>query len=190
MKAANTLRLSHPPVRGFTLLELMTALAVAAILIGIGVPTFNTMLRGSQIAAESSNLFSAMTLARSEALKRGIRVSVCPPETTDATACDPDGDWTKGWMMFSDDFGSPGIVDPSDATLQVWSAPAPGTIIGTAFKAVTFNRSGGAEFDGSFGISKPGCVNNQKRRMNIDFSGRVGLSPTDCNSADEEPEEE
>lgn len=188
MQVARTLYSSGSAVRGFTLLELITAIAVASILLGLGIPAFNNMIRDSQIASESSNLYTAMTLARSEALKRGVRVSVCPPETVEAEDCDPDGDWTKGWMMFADDFGSPGVVDPSDVILQIWSAPAAGTNIGTAMKAVTFNRSGRAELDGTFGINKAGCINNQKRRMSIDFSGRVGLSRTDCNSADDEAE--
>lgn len=188
MKAALTLNSSGSAVRGFTLLELMTAVAVASILLGLGIPAFNNMIRDSQIAAESGNLQTTMTLARSEALKRGIRVSVCPPETMDAEDCDPAGDWTKGWIMFTDDFGNPGVIDPSDVVLQVWPAPATGTNIGTAMKAVTFNRSGRAELDGTFGINKAGCINDQKRRMSIDFSGRVGLSRTDCDSADDEAE--
>lgn len=188
MKVAHTLYSFDSAVSGFTLLELITAVSVAGILLGIGIPAFNNMIRDSQIAAESGTLYTAMTLARSEALKRGIRVSVCPPETMDAEDCDPAGDWTKGWMMFTDDFGAPGVLDPSDVTLQIWPAPAAGTNIGTAMKAVTFNRSGRAELDGTFGINKVGCINDQKRRMSIDFSGRVGLSRTDCNSADDEAE--
>jgi type IV fimbrial biogenesis protein FimT len=182
MKAANIFHPFRAPMRGFTLLELMTAVTVMAILLGIGVPAFNQMVRDGQLASESNNLFAAMTLARSEAVKRSVRVSVCASPTVANTPndCDKNGDWTGGWMIFADDFGDSGTLDPSDVPLQIWPAPAPGTTITTVSKAVTFDRTGRAEFEGTFQVSKAGCTSKQLRQIAIGLSGRVSLTREDC----------
>lgn len=183
MKAVHILRPFAVPVRGFTLLELITAMAVLAILVGIGVPAFNNMIRGTQIAAESGNLSTALTLARSEAVKRGIRVSLCPKGNAMGTDCDKDADWNKGWIMFADDFGKAGEYDPSDFTLQVWEPPADGVDITTTDEdtvAVTFDRTGRAEFDETFQITKAGCKGDQSRLINVGLAGRVSLTRTEC----------
>lgn len=168
-------------MRGFTLLELMTAVAILGILLGIGVPAFNNLIRGTQIAAESSNLMLALTLARSEAVKRGIRVSVCPPTNANANECDEDGDWNKGWMVFADDFGDSGVYDPSDFTLQIWQPPANDVAVTSVERtSITFDRIGRAEFEDTFEVTKAGCIGDQRREMKVGFAGRVSLTRTIC----------
>ena len=158
-------------------------MAVLAILVGIGVPAFSDMIRANQIAAESSNFSTALTLARSEAVKRGIRVSLCPTGNAMATDCDDDGDWSKGWLVFADDFGSAGEYDPSDFTLQVWQPPANGVEITSEDEdtvAVTFDRTGRAEFEETFQVTKAGCKGDQSRVINVGLAGRVSLARTEC----------
>jgi type IV fimbrial biogenesis protein FimT len=179
MKAANPLHSFHACVRGFTLLELMTALAVLGILLGIGVPALSNMSRNSQIAAESANLVSALNLARSEAIRRGVRVSICP--AADMESCvEDDADWSGGWLLFEDNYGDMGVLNDSDVLLQSWAAPANGVTVTSEAKFVTFSRQARAEFAGKFEVSKEGCSNSQKRQIDIDISGRVGLKRVDC----------
>src|SRR5688500_1556804 len=91
--------------RGVTMLELMISLSVLSILLAIGVPSYSNITRDNQIAAQSSTLFQTFTLARSESLKRGLRVSVCPIVNDDTSTCRTASDWANGWMLFEDDFG-------------------------------------------------------------------------------------
>jgi type IV fimbrial biogenesis protein FimT len=182
MKAANTSR-SLMPMHGFTLLELMTAIAVMGILLGIGVPAFNGMIRGSQIAAETNDMVAALNLARSEALKRGVRVSVCAAEDNKKTSCSTaePADWSNGWIVFDDDFGVVGgELSGTDTVLQVWEAPANGVTLTAEDPVVSFSRAARAEFPMKFEISKSGCTGDQKREIDVSISGRVGLKRVKC----------
>jgi type IV fimbrial biogenesis protein FimT len=179
MKAANSCHPFSACPRGFTLLELMTAIAVMGILLGIGVPAFTSMIRANQIAAESSNLVSALTLARSEALKRGVRVSVCAAGA-DLESCAEEADWSNGWILFEDDFGDAGVIDDSDVLLQSWGAPADGVVLDTDKIAVTFSRQARAEFEATFQVKKTGCSGDQQREIYVDISGRINLTRVAC----------
>jgi type IV fimbrial biogenesis protein FimT len=165
-------------IQGFTLLELMTALAVLAILAGVGIPAFRDIVRNNQIAAESGDMVTALTLARSEALKRGMRVSVCG---ADGDECSDEADWSGGWIVFTDDFGDMGVIDEQDEVLQVWPAPLSGVVVGTAdTQSVTFDRTARAEFEEGFTVRKEGCGKEQLRTIEVKLSGRVSLTRSDC----------
>jgi prepilin-type N-terminal cleavage/methylation domain-containing protein len=62
---------------GFTLIELMITLIVAGILLGIGVPSFNSFVKNNRIVSQSNELLADLTFARSEALKRSRDVHIC-----------------------------------------------------------------------------------------------------------------
>jgi type IV fimbrial biogenesis protein FimT len=169
--------------RGFTLIELMITIAVLAILLGIAIPAFNEIVRSNQIAAQSNSVMSALALARSEAVKRGVRVSLCSADSSspNASNCSTAPNWDSGWIVFSDDFGAvPGAIDASDVILQRWPAMSNGTNVASADFAVTFARSGRAEFQRSFTVSKVGCGQNQRRTITVDLSGRVSLARSNC----------
>jgi type IV fimbrial biogenesis protein FimT len=165
--------------RGVTLLELLTAIAVLGVLTAVGVPAFQNIMRNNQISAGSSNLVMALSLARSEAVKRGMRVSVCAAATA-ANTCAAGPNWANGWLVFVDDFGGLGTVDANDEPLQSWPGPSPGVVVNTAAQSVTFNRRGRAAFARSFNLLKSGCTGDQQRVINIALSGRVSLTKIAC----------
>ena len=133
---------SIPRTRGFTILELMMTIAVIAVLAGIAAPSFMSIIRANRIVTDNNDLISALTLARSEAIKRGVRVTVCP--TTDQAACDTSGQWERGWMVFAD-LTVPGSVTAGDEIIRVWEARDGGTTIragGSFSDFVSFVASG------------------------------------------------
>ena len=61
---------------GFTLIELMITLAIASILLSVGIPSFQSIFEINRLATQANELVGAVNLARSEAIKRGQDVTV------------------------------------------------------------------------------------------------------------------
>lgn len=105
-------------VAGFTVLELMITIAVLGILLGIGVPSFNNIVRQNRIASQTNELLAAAAMARSEAVKRGTEVVLCPVDPGDPDVCSGEDNWNDGWMIFADEEG-----DENDVIIQRWPRP-------------------------------------------------------------------
>ena len=85
---------------GTTLVELLTALTVVAVLATVAVPSLHTFHLNARRAAVVNEFLHSLFLARSEAIKRAQIVSVCP--SSDGRSCAPGaGDWTRGWIVFA-----------------------------------------------------------------------------------------
>ncbi len=98
---------------GLTLIELMVTLAVAIVLLAIGVPAFKGLDSGNRVIAQTNGLVTAMHLARAEAMSRGIPVAVCARASATAdAACGTDGNaWGNGWLVFTDAVPNAGDCD-------------------------------------------------------------------------------
>lgn len=78
-------------MKGFTLIELMVTLAVLVILLTIGIPSFNAIIRESRLKAQANELLGTMVAARSEAAKRNEPVYVKAAG----------GEWAEGWQLLN-----------------------------------------------------------------------------------------
>lgn len=76
---------------GFTLVELMIGLAIVAIVLSIGVPSFGDLIRNNRMTTQVNELVGALNLARSEAVKRGQSINV--------TAASGGSNWKAGWTV-------------------------------------------------------------------------------------------
>ncbi len=110
------------PQRGFTLVELLVVLSVTGILIAVGLPQLNQFSASRATESQRSLMASAIRFARSEAVKRGMPVSICPsldPEAVGGPACNGGAnDWASGWVIFSDLNGL-GVIDAGDRVIRV-----------------------------------------------------------------------
>jgi len=84
---------------GFTLGELMMALAVMGISLSLAVPGFQTVMNNNRRASAVNQMVSTMHMARSEAVTRNVQVTICP--SSNATTCE-NTDWNNGWLFFPD----------------------------------------------------------------------------------------
>lgn len=85
---------------GFTVVELMITLAVAAILITVAVPAFHQFMHNNRMTTQANELVSAITVARSEAIQRRQEVAVCRFHNS-GKKCDSDEKWHDGWAMYA-----------------------------------------------------------------------------------------
>jgi type IV fimbrial biogenesis protein FimT len=109
--------------RGFTLIELVTVLAVAVIVLAVGAPNLIELVRRQHLRTAANDLFGALALARAQAMARNERVEVAPR--------DADGtDWSRGWTVFVDRDGD-GKPGPADEIIAVHGPLARG--VATAF---------------------------------------------------------
>lgn len=83
---------------GFTLIELMITLAVAAILIAIAAPSFSRAMSRQQISGAVSDFTADVALARAEAARQGRQARLC--SSADGMACG--GAWHNGWLLWVD----------------------------------------------------------------------------------------
>jgi type IV fimbrial biogenesis protein FimT len=84
----------------FTMIELMTVLALIAILAAMAAPSFNEIIKSNRLTSQVNDFIAAINLARSEAIKRNQNVILC--RSADGTSCAASGGWEQGWMVFAD----------------------------------------------------------------------------------------
>ncbi len=132
---------SRTQERGFTIVELMAVIAIATILVAIGVPSYRSVTSSSRMSTEVNALLGDIQFARSEALKEGRTVTTCI--STDGASCTGGALWHGGWIVFSDSNNNT-TVDVGETVLRVQKG-----FSGTdtfqepnGLTAVRFNRAG------------------------------------------------
>lgn len=100
--------------KGFTLIELVVTVAVAGILLGVGVPSFVEAIRDGRLSSETTCLNLAILAARSEAVRRSANVTVCPYGGPDTCGTD----WSQGQLVFTEGATAPTTGDLSQAVVD------------------------------------------------------------------------
>lgn len=165
---------------GFTIVELMVTLAVAAILMGFAVPAFNDFIRQRSMAAAVNDFVLAVTYARSEAVRRGDDVSVT------SRGSQGNNEWGEGYCVA---VGTPGDCDDPDDVLREFDP---------VDDNVTFNATGAGwhnnlelTFNGRGMLASqpaaPGVIElcsddvDPGRVVNITVIGRPDVEELECN---------
>jgi type IV fimbrial biogenesis protein FimT len=169
---------------GFTLLELMTALAVVGVLVAIATPSFKQFAANSRTVASANSLANALAVARSEALRRSMPVSICASQN--GQACQDTPDWSGGWLVFTDNSGTVGVLDSTDLAIQAWPAPAGGVTV----TLVAANADHYVRFDArgmndrtttdTFTVAVAGCKGNNISQIVVTPAGSPQLTKTAC----------
>lgn len=102
---------------GFTLIELISSLAIMFVLAGVALPSFNNLVERNRATTETNEFIGQLAYARTEAIKRGTHVSLCA--SADGLTCSGSTDWKNGWIIFSDSTGTSGVKDSGDELLKV-----------------------------------------------------------------------
>jgi type IV fimbrial biogenesis protein FimT len=175
--------------QGMTMIELLTVVSIVGILLGIGVPSFRYVTTSNRVSAEVNALLSDMQFARSEAVKEGQMVTVCPSSTAGQNQCDANSTtWQNGWIVFSDINGNQLVANPGTTILRRQSAftSAQDTFVSdNSLSFASFNREG---FATSFPVTAAGYVTitlhstpnspQWTRCLQVWFTGMMGTQRT------------
>lgn len=127
---------------GFTLLELIITVSIAAILIAVAVPSFSNIIKDNRLTSHINDFIVDANLARSEAMKSGTRVTMCPKNTA-GTGCTTN--WENGWIIFKDENAN-ATVDGEEKAMRVHEALAGSSITlrssGDTNEYLSFNSQG------------------------------------------------
>lgn len=190
----------HRPKReasGFTLIEMLVVIAISAIVLAVGVPSFSYMIDRNRVAGEVNEMLADLALTRSEALARRGRVIMCRSSTPTAASATCDAaatDWGTGWIVFVDDpaAATPFQRDAAEAVIHAYLRTSRQVAIGAtpAFAGITVTADGTVfVLDGnplsSLGagaeplrIDFTGSEDSNRRSLCIATTGRARTSAT------------
>lgn len=131
------MRLRWKKCHGFTLIELMIALAVAAILMAAAMPSMSALVARNQLASASNEVVAHLNLARTEAVNRGRTAGICG--SSDGFSCD--GAWAQGYAVWVDTNRND-VVDAPDEIIRFAQVQADSVTLATDGAQVAFNARG------------------------------------------------
>lgn len=173
---------SHAIFSGFSLIELLVTVTLMSIALSLAVPSYKSMLANNRSAAEVNRFLAAINIARSEAVKRGIPIGLCArtqPRTI-PESCSGSSDWSTGWILFTDNSGTSGVFDGSDALLYAWDAPDGNPTVSSVSASIQYLPTGDMKSATTFSYYFPGCQGDQKRVINISMTGRAAINSYAC----------
>ena len=163
--------------RGLTLPELIVSLSIISVLSTSGLSGMQTLIQENRMAAEINQFVTVLHLARSEAVKHGQRVLLCP--SSDGKNCGNSKEWVNGWILFPSEDRE---RDKNERLLQAGSPISPGIRMASSNyrKRIVYQpdgRSPGTNTSFTF------CDSRQRAKPRViclSNTGRPRLSWTRC----------
>lgn len=131
-KKRSNRRLASEKQLGFTIIELMFTLAIASILLAIGIPSFQTLIKNNKIVVTSNGIAGAIAFARTEAIRRGNVVHV------------GEGTGNVGYRVWIDEDDDDSF-DLGEEELRVWPANPDGVTVVSASSLTFYEFRGTGE---------------------------------------------
>jgi type IV fimbrial biogenesis protein FimT len=155
---------------GFTLIELLVTIAIAAILMAVGVPALNNFILNDRDVGQINSLVSSFNYARSEAIKRDVQtgITVCP--SLNGSTCSGTA-WAGGWIVIDGVAGDPPLIN-TPALAGSNTVTATGSPTG-----VTFQSSGMVSAAMTIKICDARGA-SYARDVEVNAAGRVAASQT------------
>jgi type IV fimbrial biogenesis protein FimT len=174
--------------KGFTLLELIIIVAIIGIATAFAVPGLTEMIANNRVSSNASDFAAALQLSKAEAVARLNPVVVCKKNAA-STDCVDGGDWSQGWIVFSDDDGDDVVDVGEDVLLAHEALNSRITFIGNndeVDSSITFRPSGTSDVtdtgiliicnDGRFDFSSRGILVTITGRGSVMKASDTGLT--------------
>jgi type IV fimbrial biogenesis protein FimT len=157
---------------GLTLPEVVTTVCISGILVSVAIPSFMKVITNSRTTSIVNQLVTALNYSRSEAIKRGVQVTIKHKGATPRA-------WENGWDIFTDN-NSNGTIDMSDELLKTYEALPEGYTLRTgsnyaswvAYAATGITRGASGFANDTFSLCDSSRLKAQSRALKVKM-GRV-----------------
>lgn len=169
-------------LHGLTMIELLVALAIVAVLLGIGVPSFGAFIQNHRLSGATNRFVGMLHLTRSEAVKRAQRVTACV--SSNQRDCAAAGAWHQGWILFPD-ANANGVRDADEAIIQAEQRIlGEVSIVGNSTVSTYISYVASARAEMLSGALQMGtvavCLGGQGRAIVINAAGRPRVEARAC----------
>lgn len=165
---------------GFTLIELMITLALAAIILTLGVPSFRDFIMNNRITTQANDFVASIQTARSLAIRHQRPAQICVSANPAAAtpSCTADTDWTQGWFVWVD-LDRDNTIDNNEVMRVTQALEGTTTFDSTAQTSFTYNPRGLVDNADSLDLCDD-RTGETGRRIDITPAGRVNISNLVC----------
>lgn len=163
---------------GFSLVELMVTVAIAAILMAIAAPSFSIFIDNQKLLTTATEFYSAVNMTRSEAIKRGTQVTLAANDGTK---------WTSGWTVFVDTNGN-ARPDAGETTIFTHDATSKNIELTSQFTDgaspyISYTGNGRSRTNANSQQPQAGTISfklgTAMRRVKVNFLGRARICNPD-----------
>ncbi len=173
--------------RGFSLLELVMTLALAATLSMAGVSSFQHLVASNKVDTLMWTLRTSLALARSEAINRGQRVVLCrqsvsPGQCAGSTQTGK-AVWSQGWLVFVDKDNDRLLdTDKGDELLRVFQPlDSVQRLMWNNGDFIAYDGSGAlGSRNGTFCVGHSSGATELQRELVLMYTGRLRTAATTC----------
>lgn len=165
---------------GFTLIELIVSMAIAAIVLSVGVPTFRGVMLDGGMASNANRFVASINLARSSAVRHQRDATICASADYNAATptCGGGNDWSNGWIVYVDK-DRDGAVDADEVLTVTEPMNANTTFSSSTVGSFTYDARGFVDNADTIDL----CDNRSGetgRRVRVNGAGRVNVSTETC----------
>jgi len=167
--------------KGFTLLELLVTLAIASILLSVGVPGFRSVIMDTRLVRDSNQFVASINLARSSAVRFQRSATVCASANFNAVlpTCSGSSDWSQGWVVWVDK-DRDGAIDANEILSVQEPIDSVTTFSATSAALFSYDARG---FGSSPADELMMCDNRSGetgRRIRVNAAGRTHVKQQGC----------
>lgn len=163
---------------GFSLTELMIAIAILSIVSGMAIPSFGALIARNQLTTQSNAILTSLYLARSYAITQQKNVHICQLNINGTETCsantDSNRNWSKGWLVFADLNGNNNF-DADDSLITVLQTNETTNIVFNQRGRLRFFPDGSARSAGFYLCNKE---YEQYKHIYLLYSGRARVNET------------
>ena len=169
---------------GFTVIEIMVVLTILGVLASLAAPSFRPLIEKWRVQQAVESMKSTLYYARSEAIKRGGRITVAKNTlTSECPQASTTQEWSCGWMVFADTNDN-GTLQNTEEILQTFATPTNVNVMNSAssaqsrFKVDRWGQINGLGAQGFiFSPTGAGVSSPHATKLCVSSGGRIQANP-------------